>query len=163
MSRYLKLFILVLILIVGAVQAQDGLNLPTELYVLTNSGTVQRYGMGAAGVSTVSPEGVFVLDFAVAPDNRWLAYRTESALDLFNMASGETAAIEGTAAGVPPFRGRGDTMAWSPSGDALAYTTMFGARVWFNTNPPMFADLRQGQLEQVIWSPDGGYLAAEAE
>ena len=35
---------------VSPVVAQDdGLNLATELYVLRNSGVVERYGLGAAG------------------------------------------------------------------------------------------------------------------
>jgi hypothetical protein len=35
--------------------------------------------------------------------------------------------------------------------------------VWFNSGQPTFVDLRQGPLEQVMWSPDGAFLAAEAE
>lgn len=163
MIRFIGLVGLALLALAGLARAQDGLNLPTELYVLTNSGVVQRYGLGAEGVSAVTPEDEFVLDFGVAPDGNWIAYRTENALRLLNMYTGESADIEGAAAGVPPFRGRGDTMAWSPSGDALVYTTLHGARVWFNASPPAFADLREGQFKQVMWSPEGRYLAAEAD
>lgn len=163
MIRRMILLLLAALLVGGSASAQDGLNLPTELYVLTNAGAVQRYGLGAAGVSTVTPEDTFVIDFSVAPDGNWLAYRTDQSLELLNMYTGEHSAIEGAAAGLPPFRGRGDTMAWSPTGDALAYTTQYGARVWFNTTPPAFVDLPQGQFEQIGWSPDGAYLAAEAE
>lgn len=163
MIRRTMFVILAALLTVGLASAQDGLNLPTELYVLTNGGVVQRYGLGAAGVSTVTPEDTFVIDFSVAPDGNWLAYRTDQSLELLNVYTGESSTVEGAAAGLPPFRGRGDTMAWSPTGDALAYTTMYGARVWFNTSPPVFVDLRQGQFEQIGWSPDGAYLAAEAE
>ncbi len=146
----------------GVLRAQDGLNLPTELYVLTNAGVVQRYGLGAMGVTNVTPEGTFVLDFGVAPDGNWLAYRTETTLELLDMYTGESSLVD-TVAGVPPFRGRGDTLVWSPAGDALAYTTPYGVRVWFNTGAPAFADIAQGQLEQIMWSPTGAYLAAEAE
>lgn len=163
MLRRIVILLLAALVLAGAASAQEGLNLPTELYVLTNAGIVQRYGLGTSGVSTVTPEGIFVLDFGVAPDGNWLAYRTESSLELLNMYTGESSTIEGTAAGVPPFRGRGDTIAWSPSGDALAYTTMYGARVWINSGQPTYVDLRQGPLEQVMWSPDGTFLAAEAE
>ena len=31
--------------------AQDALNLPAELYVLLNTGIVQRYGPGAEGIA----------------------------------------------------------------------------------------------------------------
>ncbi|MBI5667258.1 MAG: PD40 domain-containing protein [Chloroflexi bacterium] len=163
MLRRTIMTILAALLAVGLVSAQDGLNLPTELYVLTNTGMVQRYGLGMAGVSAVTPEDTFVIDFGVAPDGNWLAYRTDQSLELLNMYSGESSTVEGATAGLPPFRGRGDTMAWSPTGDALAYTTLYGARVWFNTSPPVFLDLRQGAFEQIGWSPDGAYLAAEAE
>ncbi|MBC6935953.1 MAG: hypothetical protein DWB42_08920 [Chloroflexi bacterium] len=163
MLRRIGILFLVTLALAGVLRAQDGLNLPSELFVLTNAGVVQRYGLGAAGVAAVTPEDVFVVDFAAAPDGSWLAYRTETGLNLFNPYTGQLETIEGLTAGLPTFRGRGDTMAWSPAGDALAYTTAYGARVWFNAGAPVFADLRQGQFEQVTWSPDGSYLAAEAE
>jgi Tol biopolymer transport system component len=146
------------------VAAQDALNLPAELYVLTNDGVVQQYGLGRAGLRTVTPEGTFVLDFGVAPDGNWLAYRTETGLNLRHMYTGQETVIENATAGFPPVRGRGDTIAWSPQGDALAYTTPYGARLYFNTGAqPVFADLREGQFIQLDWSPDGRYLAAETE
>ncbi|NWG16223.1 MAG: PD40 domain-containing protein [Chloroflexi bacterium] len=163
MLRRIGIFALMIVLLVSPAAAQDGLNLPSELFVLTNAGVVQRYGLGAAGVAAVTPEDAFVVDFAAAPDGGWLAYRTENGLELLNLNTGESETIEAITAGLPMFRGRGDTMAWSPGGDALAYTTAYGARVWFNAGAPAFADLRQGQFEQVMWSPDGSYLAAEAE
>lgn len=163
MFRRLMIFLLAGVAWAGMAAAQDGLNLPTELYVLTNAGIVQRYGLGISGVNTVTPEEAFVLDFGVAPDGNWIAYRTENSLDLLNMYTGESSTIDGAATSVPPFRGRGDTIAWSPTGDALAYTTMYGARVWFNTGQPTFVDLQQGPLEQVVWAPNGAFLAAEAE
>lgn len=145
------------------VTAQDALNLPAELYVLTNSGVVQQYGLGAAGVQTVTPEEAFVVDFGVAPDGNWLAYRTDKGLHLANIYTDGSDIIENETAGVPPVRGRGDTMAWSPQGDALAYTMPYGARFWFNTGAqPVFTDVREGAFVQILWSPDGRYLAAEA-
>src|SRR5262245_35588225 len=119
MIRKLSLFAFCFVLFVTVIHAQDGLNLPTELYVLGNNGQVQRYGLGAAGISTVTPESDFVVDFGVAPDGNWLAYRTEQSLTILNMFTGESSVIE-NGAGVPSARGRGDTLAWSPSGDALA-------------------------------------------
>ncbi len=146
------------------VGAQDALNLPAELYVLTNNGVVQQYGLGRAGLRTVTPEDTFVIDFGVAPDGNWLAYRTETGLNLRHMYTGDVEVIEDEMAGVPPVRGRGDTVAWSPQGDALAYTTAYGARLYFNTGAePRFGELREGQFVQLGWSPDGRYLAAETE
>jgi WD40-like Beta Propeller Repeat len=163
MVRKLSLLACCLLLIAGVVRAQDGLNLPTELYVLTNAGQVQRYGIGAAGISTVTPDGDFVVDFGVAPDGNWMAYRTEEALTLLNMSSGDSSVIE-TNAGVPPTRGRGDTLVWSPSGDALAYTTLYGGRVYFSgSGTPIFADLRDSVFVSLQWSPGGDYLAAQSD
>lgn len=163
MSRKLLFLLCALLLVAGGARAQDGLNLPTELYVLTNAGQVQRYGIGAAGITTVTPEDEFVLDFGVAPDGSWLAYRTETALNLLNMSSGESLVIENTAS-VPSARGRGDTLAWSPSGDALAYTTLYGGRVYFSgSSSPVFLDLRESVFISLGWSPEGSYLAAQTE
>ena len=42
---------------------EDGLNLPTELYTLLRVGTIQRFGLGAAGVSDVTPPDSTSIDF----------------------------------------------------------------------------------------------------
>jgi len=88
---------------------------------------------------------------------------------LHNAYSGENTRIDAALAGVPPVRGQGDTIAWSPAGDALAVTTETGGRVYFNaeSNPSAnqlytAVDLTEGPFIQVMWSPDGRYLAAEA-
>jgi Tol biopolymer transport system component len=159
-----------LLLMVAPLRAQDGLNLPSALFVLNAAGQVSRYGLGIEGVRTVTPEDTFVVDFGVAPDGVWLAFRTEQALVLHNAFSGESYGIDGALAGVPPVRGRGETIAWNSAGDALAVTTLTGGRVYINTqiilqSGPEFAEieLAEGPFVQVIWSPDGRYLAAEAE
>lgn len=164
--RYILFLILSLLALPSStgVHAQDGVDLPTELYVLTNGGQVQRYGIGMAGLARVSPAGEFVLDFAVAPDGNWIAYRTEAGLTLLNLFTGQSSPIEGPTAGVPAARGRGDTLTWTPSGDALAYTTLTGGRVFFNSpTGTAFTDLREGVFISLSWSPNGDYLAAEAE
>src|SRR5688572_5628600 len=162
MVRKLLTIIIALLLVQGVRAQEDGLNLPTELYVLTNSGQVQQYGIGTAGLRSVTPEDEFVLDFGVAPDGNWLAYRTEDALKLLDMGSETNEEIEGATAGIPPVRGRGDTLAWSPAGDVFVYTTTTGGRAHF-VGKDLFIDLPQGQLTQVLWSPTGAYLAVEAE
>lgn len=144
---------------------EDGLILPSELYFLLNSGQVHRYST-SAGVAAVTPEDFFVLDFAVAPDNNLLAFRTEDGLSLLNMydAGWGIVALEDSRADVPPIRGQGDSMAWSPLGDALAYTTLYGARVFFDGPvDPVFVDLQSSPLKHLAWSPGGVHLAAEAE
>ncbi len=147
----------------SSVLAQDdGLNLPTELYVLQNSGVVERYGLGAAGITTVTPEGAFVLDFAVAPDGNHIAYRTEEGLMLKEIFSDAVTSIEGTSASLPPIRGRGDTLIWTPDASMLAYTTLFGVRVYFSQTQT-FAEISQASVVSLMWSPDTNHLAVEAQ
>jgi hypothetical protein len=141
---------------------EDGLNLPTELYTLINEGQVQRYGLGASGLATVTPEAAVVVDFGVAPDGILLAYRTESGLSVRDMLNDEIQEIEATTAGIPPFRGRGATIAWSPDGGALAYTVEYGIRLYFPASG-VFFDVGISPILNLNWSPDGRFLAAEAE
>lgn len=148
--------------LLAPIRAQDGLELATELYVLLNDGVIERYGLGASGVQRISPENTFIVDFAVAPDNVWLAYRTQDGLWLADMyAPDSQQLIDGVTADAPPIRGRGETIAWSPQGDAIAYTTLYGLRLYRNDG--VFADVVVSPLLHLQWSPLGGYLAAEAE
>ncbi|MGJ3239588.1 MAG: hypothetical protein ACFE0Q_12840 [Anaerolineae bacterium] len=144
-------------------QAQDALNLPSELYVLSSEGTVQRFGLGSEGLSTVTPEGEFVLDFRVAPDANWLAYRTLEGVFLRHIfdEAREVRQIEDDRASVPIQRGQGETMAWSPDSSALAYTTEYGGRVHFFADG-RFVDVTTPDLIHLSWSPDGRFLAGEA-
>ncbi|MCA0457019.1 MAG: hypothetical protein LCI00_23815 [Chloroflexi bacterium] len=162
--RRIGLIALCLLLMVGWVRAQDGLDLPAPLYLLTNNGQVQRVGLGTEGMSVVTPEDLFVVDFGVAPDGNWLAYRTQDGLTIRNIYTEAEAVIEQGTADLPPSRGHGDTLAWSPTGDMLVYSTAYGARVYTNTpTEALFADLREGIFVNFQWSPTGAYLAAEAE
>lgn len=159
-----RILLLIWLLVLAApVYTQDGLNLPTELYILRNEGQVERYGIGTVGVSTITPEDAFVLDFQVAPDGNWLAYRTLDGLFLTHIYLDDTSRqIEDSRAGLPDIRGRGQTMQWSPRSDALAYTTEYGARVHFFEDNS-FSDIETEGLFNLLWSLDGRYLAAEAE
>ncbi len=160
---------ILLTLIAAPTIAQDAFNLPAALYVLTTEGRVDRYGLGSEGVRSVTPEDTFVVDFGVARDDNWLAYRTETALVLRHIYADTSLEIDGALAGVPPVRGEGDTIAWSPTGDAFAVTTETGGRVYINVEndlasptPFKIIELLEGGFVQVLWSPDGQYLAAEA-
>lgn len=170
MYRGLIWIILLTAVLVMPTAAQDGLNLPTALYVLTAEGRVERYGLGIEGVRTVTPEDEFVIDFGVAPDDTWLAYRTESALMLRGIYSEESVQVDGALVGVPPVRGQGDTIAWSPAGDAFAVTNETGGRVYFNAESNPEAEslytavtLTEAPFIELLWSPDGRYLAAGAD
>ncbi len=157
--------LLMFFVMVSLVVAQDGLNLPTELYILVNDGTVERYGLGAAGVQTITPEDAFILDFAVAPDDNWIAYRTEMGITLQSLVDDRRVPLEDETADVPPVRGRGSTMAWSPSGEVLAYTTIFGIRLAFDPSSEhtVYTNVPVSAVFGLMWSPDGTYLAAETE
>ena len=147
----------------------DGFDLPTEFYVLTNEGQIDRYGLGADGIRTVTPEEAFVIDFGVAPDGEWLAYRTETALLLRNVTTEAEQTLDDTAASVPSLRGQGKTIAWAPNGNAVAITALEGGRVYFSVdNTPLSSgaevitqDLLEGAFYQFVWSPTGRFLAGE--
>ena len=163
MRRFIGWLLIVLVLVSGSARAQgDGLNLTTALYILLNEGRVERYGLGAAGVQAITPETDYVLDFAVAPDDRVLAYRTEGGLTLLDMAGGDSRALDGPAADLPPLRIGGQTMAWSPQGDMLVYTTTYGLRA-INPASGRAFDVNINPLLHLSWSPTGDYLAAESE
>jgi Tol biopolymer transport system component len=161
MRRWLIALVALIMLAAGAAAQEDGLNLPTELYTLKRDGRIERFGLGAAGVADVTPPGALTVDFGVSPDGVWLVYRTDSAVGLYNMRTGEQRALDTTGASFPPYRGRGQSIAWSPDGGAIAYTTETGLRVAFLTGG--FADVVISPLLDLVWSPDGTYLAAEAE
>jgi hypothetical protein len=171
MIRCFFIIILLFLLTAPVYGQDDALNLPAALYVLTNEGIIQRYGQGAEGITTVSPSDQFIVDFGVAPDDNWMAYRTETALSISNRTTEENYLVESDLASVPSVRGKGDTIAWSPVGDAIAVTTLYGGRIYINTFPGDSAanwkftplDLREGAFIQLLWSPDGRYLAAEVE
>ncbi len=164
-----RLLFILLLATFSSVSAQsDGFNLPTDLYILLNEGIVQRYGLGAEGTTTVTPETDFVVDFAVAPDDNWIAYRTESGITLANMASPNQIRVlleSVITADFPPLRQGGQTMAWSNDGTQLAYTTTSGVRVAFNlgTNNVVFANILTSPAKHISWSPNGTFLAVEVE
>jgi len=162
MQRWRGLIIILLLVGVIGVRAQEPLRLPAALYVLSNEGIVQRYRPGDAGLKAITPLNTFVLDFRLAHDDNWLAYRTLEGLWLTNLYRDDSPRLlEAESAGLPPIRGRGDTMAWSSQADALAYTTVTGIRAhFFESNT--FADVTIENIAHLAWSPDGRYLAAES-
>ncbi len=161
MQRIVLLF-MVLTCCWAPLRAQDGFELPAELYILRNDGLIERYGLGQSGMQTITSEDEFILDFGIAPDGSRIAYRTTDGLYLSEMdGSGSRYQVEGLRADVPPIRGQGDTIAWSPDGAAIAYTTQYGARLYFPDAG--FADINNPQIAHLSWSPDGRYLAAQAQ
>lgn len=146
----------------------EAFNLPTALYILSNEGIVRHYGVGISGIHDVTPEDQFVIDFGIASDGRWLAYRTQDGLFIRDIVNRQTAPVllEGQpTANFPPYRRGGQTIAWSPNGSTLAYTTEYGVRVVFDitANRQQSADIAVSPLQHLLWSADGAYLAAQAD
>lgn len=161
----LRFLITLLCLLFASIAATgQGINLPSELFVLTNEGRIERYGVNAVGAVPVTPEDIYVIDFGLDALGERLAYRTETGITILGLSGGSGVPLEGAEASVPPYRGLGDTIAWSPTGDALAYTTLDGVRAFIETSSgPRFIDLTDGMYLSLSWSPGGTFLAAEAE
>jgi len=160
-------FVIVTLLVLGLwtrAAAQASFQLPADLYVLTQDGRIERYAPGQIGAAVLTPAEAFILDFGVDAAGERLAYRTESGLYLLLLDLPDLPPIqlEGPSADVPPYRGRGDTIVWSPTGDALAYTTLNGMRVYFDAGA-QFVELTDAIFLSLTWSPGGSYLAAEGE
>jgi hypothetical protein len=167
--RRLSIILLLSLLFVLPITAQEAFNLPTELYVLLNEGRVDRYGLGTDGVQRVTSDEQFVIDFGVSPDGGWLAYRTPEALVVSEVLSGEGEVIQ-TMPPLPPSRGDGATLAWSPDARALAYTTETGLSVRFRIVEPPLEPTTVDVIEsyegsgyaELVWSAGGSYLAARS-
>jgi len=159
MKRQLVVILISMCLLSISTSAQDALNLPTELYILLNDGQVERYGLGADGVQTVTPENEFIIDFGIASDDNWLAYRTTTGLYISSVYEPDSLQLMDESADVPPIRGNGDTLAWSPDDSALAYVTLNGIRVYFRDGST--TDIPVNQVQHLQWSPDGAFLLAE--
>jgi len=152
--------LLITLLIAPSITAQDALNLPTELYILLNAGQVERYGLGAEGVQTVTPEETFVIDFGIASDDNWMAYRTTDGLYVGNIYDDEQVQRLEENPDAPPIRGEGSTLAWSPDDLYIAYVTLAGVRVYFRDSNVM-TDIPVDQVKHIEWSPSGEFLLAE--
>jgi len=158
--KRLLLSLLLCLFVLPVVTAQDALNLPTELYILLNEGQVERYGIGAEGVQTITPDETFVVDFGIASDDNWMAYRTTGGVYIGNVFDNEQAQLIDDTADAPPVRGQGDTLAWSPDDLYVAYVTLAGVRVYFREQV-VITDIPMEQVKHVAWSPSGEFLLAE--
>ncbi|MCS6836298.1 MAG: hypothetical protein NZ750_09805 [Anaerolineae bacterium] len=155
--RRLLVALFVLALPFSAARAQDGFDLPAELFVLGNDGQITMIGIGAQGIRQVTPrqagQPVFVVDFAVGPDGRTLAYRTLEGLFVAPLDGSDAPRTIAASASLPALRGLGQTIAWSEAADALLSTTLEGAQVhWLRTGQRQ--DIALGPLEHLVWWGD---------
>lgn len=153
----------------------QNLPLPADLFVLNNLGQVLRIATGGSFAQPVTPAEQLVIDFGVAPDGQWIAYRTTASPDGSGNAFIAVTAVDGQSGqvlefesvGQPPITGRGQTLAWAPDGTLIAYTTETGLRLYLpgagESGAPLFQDHAGGPFLHLVWSPGGGFLAAEAE
>ncbi len=158
-----------------ALAQEQELPLPADLFVLTESNQVMHISRGSSFAAAITPPEQGVVDFGVAPDGQWIAYRTATGEDGATRPFLAVTAVDGLSGQVvefeeadqPPITGRGRTLAWSPDGTAIAYTTGAGLRLYLagvgEEGAAVFQDLAGGPFLNLLWSPGGGYLAAEAE
>ncbi|NDJ61328.1 MAG: hypothetical protein GYB67_09395 [Chloroflexi bacterium] len=158
--------LLLVLALTATVGAQD--LLPADLYVLLNDGRVERFRTEGGAPMVLTPDDAFVIDFAVDALGERLAYRTASGLFTLDLPPDDrpvgSARLIDAEADVPPYRGRGASIAWTPSGDGVAYTTQRGARIYFDTaDGPQFTSVTEGVFFDLRWSPGGRFLLARAE
>ena len=138
--------------------------LPDALCALI-SGQVICYDANTAVPKPITPAGPPIIDFAIAPDGQWLAYRAGQTLSMAPIAGGQVAVRIIDPKAIPSAdlsRTQPDavTLAWAPDGLAIAYITAFGLRV---TDPSgQFADANDRPYTSLAWSPVGDRLAAQA-
>lgn len=160
MKRLLIALLLSLFILPTIIFAQDALNLPTALYILLNAGEIERYGLGAEGVQTITAEGTFVVDFGIASDDNWFAYRSPEGLYVANVYDADDQLLVDESADAPPIRSEGDTLSWSPDDRQIAYVTLAGVRVYFR-DEVITVDIPVNQVQHIEWSPSGEFLLAQ--
>jgi WD40 repeat protein len=114
----------------------------------------------------VTPPDQRVLDFAIAPDGNWLAYRSNDTITLTSIDDDSISQqVDPNAAPPAALTLPLSTLAWSPDGLALAYVTASGFRVAFPTadGTPRFVDITDRLVVNLRFSPTGQRLAAQAD
>ncbi len=139
-------------------------DLPAPLCVLI-TGQVFCYDIYLTAPNPVTPPDQQVIDFAIAPDGNWIAYRTADTVTIapINDDRGsqqvDPQAIPPAALGI--FK---TTIAWSPDGLAIAYVTANGFRVAFpGADKPQYVDNNEREVIDLRFSPSGVRLAAQAD
>ncbi len=141
-------------------RAQAESALPAPLCALV-AARVICYDARTAAPAPVSPADTPVIDFTIAPDGGWVAYRTTEALWIVPI-DGHTAAWNADPLAAPPaaLDPAITTLTWSPDGLGIAYVTAAGLRIaWPGGH---FAAAIDRAYTRVLWSPSGVRLAAKS-
>lgn len=138
--------------------------LPAALCALI-SGQVICYDANTATPKPITPADPPAIDFAIAPDGQWLAYRAGQTLSMSPIVDGQPRARVLDSQAIPfadlPSNQQSDvvTLAWAPDGLAIAYVTAFGLRVIDPSG--QFVSVSDRPYTSITWSPDADRLAAQ--
>jgi Tol biopolymer transport system component len=150
--------------------AQGRRRLPAPLCALV-TGQVICYDQNAQA-QPVTPPGQRVIDFAIAPDDNWIAYRTDNIVTLAPIYGSTTTQqnqqgqqIDTQATPSATLDLTMTTLVWSPDGLTVAYVIANGFRVAIPTEngKPQLISVEDRLAINLRFSPNGSRLAAQAD
>jgi Tol biopolymer transport system component len=150
--------------------AQGRRRLPAPLCALV-TGQVICYDQNAQA-QPVTPPGQRVIDFAIAPDDNWIAYRTDNIVTLAPIYGSTTTQqnqqgqqIDTQATPSATLDLTMTTLAWSPDGLTIAYVIANGFRVAIPTEngKPQLVSVEDRLAINLRFSPNGARLAVQAD
>jgi len=108
----------------------DVFPLPADLYILTSDHMVIRLDAATGSQTMLSPIDQPVIDFDIAPDNQWYVYRTSANnAVIVSQIDGYNGYVLEFDVPAPPITGQGQTIAWSPDAQMIAYLVPNGVRI----------------------------------
>jgi WD40 repeat protein len=122
-----------------------------------------------AQAQPVTPPGQRVIDFAIAPDDNWIAYRTDDIVTLAPIYGSTTTQrnqqIDAQATPSATLDLSMTTLAWSPDGLTIAYVIANGFRVAIPTEngKPKLIGVEDRLATNLRFSPNGSRLAVQAD
>jgi WD40 repeat protein len=149
----------------ASVSAQGRRRLPAPLCAIV-VGQVICYDQNVEA-QPVTPPGQRVLDFAIAPDDNWIAYRTDDVVTLAPIYGSAAAQqqIDTQATPSATLDLTMTTLAWSPDGLTIAYVVANGFRIAIPTESgmPQLTTVEDRLATNLRFSPNGTRLAVQAD